>query len=92
MDLAEKGWRLGLLVCAMVEEAEGGLYEDEGGEGDPEALVGGIKFGVSAVLDGDVDAEGEAGDDADDGAALPDQVEPECEAERCSDKDSANLE
>lgn len=81
MDLPVHAGRLGFSIGVVKEEAEAGLTEDEQEDGDAETLMGGFQLRASLILDGDVDAEGEANHDADGGAALPDEVQPECQAQ-----------
>lgn len=81
MDFAEEGGGLGLLVGAVVEEAESGLNKDEEGNCNSKALMDRVELRMFLFLDGDVDAKGKANEDADECAALPDKVEPEGQAE-----------
>ena len=87
VSLAEEGGGLGLFVRAVVEKAKGRLDENEESYGDAEALVSGVELRVLAILDGIVDAKGEADHDADYGATLPDEVNPEGESDGKPDQE-----
>lgn len=87
MDLAVDAGSLGFSIGMVEEEAEAGLAQDEQENSEAKALMGGFQLRASLVLDGDVDAEGEANHDADGGAALPNEVKPEGQADREPDEE-----